>query len=594
MAGGWTDFGFILQNLLVWTASVWQIMIVRKVTDTKTISATVLDMMSGLFSYLPLLWFLAITFLLFDRHFRTLPMSFQQVFMFTVAVWVLVFLRLVITNVDIKRLANKIDEYVAMVKRQSTDLEKINAGLEEEMALRIEADRDREQVEERLRFDALHDYLTQLPNRALMTDRLEMAIARTKRTNIPYSVIILDLDEFKQINDTKGHSAGDDLLVCVADRLKMCIRANDTVARLGGDEFIILLENTEKDDAVFVTCDRILREFHAPFVITDELQAYISLSMGVVENITDYENSSDVLRDADIAMYYAKEKGKSRYEVFKPEMRTRTIQRVTIENELRNAIENKEFFLQYQPVFSLHTNALKGFEALIRWNNPRLGMQSPGMFIPIAEESGLIVDIGDWVLNEACRQLKAWHDQFPLLKHLVVNINISGKQFAKSDFIDRLQNVLKTTGLNANALKLELTETVLLDNKLRDSDLFNTLRQMGILLQIDDFGTGYSSLSYIQHIPVDIIKIDRSFIKELGNGEKFADLIHAIIRMAHSLNMQTTAEGIETWEQKEILTGMQCDFGQGFLLARPMDVEKINTYLTGEEKEMLEADPQSK
>jgi diguanylate cyclase (GGDEF)-like protein len=421
-----------------------------------------------------------------------------------------------------------------------------------------------------------------------------MAIARTKRTHIPYSVMILDLDEFKQINDTKGHIAGDDLLICVADRLKACVRVNDTVARLGGDEFIILLENIESDDAVFSTCDRILEEFRAPFSITDDNNVFISLSMGVVEKINDYENSNDVLRDADIAMYYAKEKGKSRYEIFKPEMRVRTIQRVTIENELRGAIENKEFFLQYQPVFSLHTNALKGFEALIRWNNPRLGMQSPGMFIPIAEESGLIVDIGDWVLQEACRQLKAWHDQFPLLKHLVVNVNISGKQFAKADFIDKLRQVLQATGLNSESLKLELTETVLLDNKLRDSDLFNTLREMGILLQIDDFGTGYSSLSYIQHIPVDIIKIDRSFIKELGNGEKYADLIHAIIRMAHSLNMQTTAEGIETWEQKEILTGMQCDYGQGFLLARPMDVEKINMYLAGEEKEFLEADPQIK
>lgn len=594
MAGGWSDFGFIFQNLLVWTAGVWQIMIVRKVADSRKITTTIMDMMSGLFSYLPLLWFLGLTFMLMDSHFRVLPMSFPLVFVLTVTVWVIVFLRQVVTNVDIKRLLKKIDDYVAMVKRQSTDLEKVNAGLEEEMALRMEADQDREQVEERLRYDALHDYLTRLPNRALLNDRLEMAIARTKRTHIPYSVMILDLDEFKQINDTQGHVAGDDLLVAVADRLKMCVRVNDTVARLGGDEFIILLENIEKDDAVFNTCDRILREFRAPFVITDDHNVFISLSMGVVENIKDYENSNDVLRDADIAMYYAKEKGKSRYEIFKPEMRARTIQRVTIENELRDAVGKEEFFLQYQPVFSLHTNVLKGFEALIRWNNPHLGMQSPGMFIPIAEESGLIVEIGDWVLNKACRQLKTWHNQFPLLNHLVVNVNISGKQFAKADFIDKLQKVLQETGLNAEALKLELTESVLLDNKLRESDLFNTLRQMGILLQIDDFGTGYSSLSYIQHIPVDIIKIDRSFIKNLGTGEKFTDLIHAIIRMAHSLNMKTTAEGIETWEQKEILAGMDCDYGQGFLLARPMDVEKIEEYLKGVEREFLEADAQIK
>jgi diguanylate cyclase (GGDEF)-like protein len=593
-AGGWSDFGFIIQNLLVWTAGVWQIMVVRKVTDTKKINMTVLDMMSGLFSYLPLLWYLGLTFVLLDSHLRVLPMTFEQVFSLTIAIWLIVFIRQIVTNMDITRLLKRIDDYVNMVKRQSTDLESANAGLEEEMAMRVEADQEREKMEDQLRHDALHDYLTHLPNRALLLDRLEMAIARTKRTQIPYSVMILDLDEFKQINDTKGHIAGDDILVRVADRLKNCVRVNDTVARLGGDEFIILLENTDDDKAIFATSDRILEEFKIPFELKDGMNIFLSVSIGVVTNISDYENSGDVLRDADIAMYYAKEKGKSRYEVFKPEMRARTIQRVMIESELRYAIEHSEFFLQYQPVFSLSTNALKGFEALIRWNNPRLGMQPPGMFIPVAEESGLIIEIGSWVLQEACRQLKAWHEQFPLLKHLAVNVNISGKQFAQPEFIERLQNVLNATGLNADALKLEITESLLLDSRLRESDLFNILRQMGVHLQIDDFGTGYSSLSYIQHIPVDVIKIDRSFVKELENGDKNADLIHAIVRMAHSLNMETTAEGIETWPQKETLAEMECDYGQGFLLAKPMDAVKIEEYLAGEEKEFLESDPQVK
>jgi diguanylate cyclase (GGDEF)-like protein len=457
------------------------------------------------------------------------------------------------------------------------------------MALRVEADQEREKIEDQLRYDALHDYLTHLPNRALFIDRLDMAIARTKRTAIPYSVLILDLDDFKQINDTRGHIAGDDLLVCVADRLKQCVRITDTVARLGGDEFIVLLENTDQVGAVQISCERILEEFKKPFEFADKKSNFISVSIGVVEDISNYEIASDILRDADIAMYHAKDKGKSRYEVFRPELRDKTIQRVLIENELRYAIEHNEFFLQYQPFFSLSTNALQGFEALIRWNNPRLGMQSPGMFIPVAEETGMIIEIGDWVLNEACWQLKAWHDRFPLLQHLVVNVNISGKQFAKPDFMDKLKAAIQTTGLDSTKLKLEITETVLLDNKLRDSDMFNTLRQMGILLQIDDFGTGYSSLSYLQHIPMDIIKIDRSFIKELGKGEKSIDLIHAIVRMAHSLNMQTTAEGIETWEQKEILTGMDCDYGQGFLLARPMDASLIEEYLSGENREVQEA-----
>lgn len=586
--GGWTDFGYVLQNLLVAAAGVWQIMTVRRVSATGKLNSTLLDMMTGLFSYLPLLWLAGLSAMLFDSYSRTLPMSFEQVYVFTVAIWVVVFLRQVVTNIDINRLLVSIDEHVATVRRQADDLEKVNAGLEEEMALREEADQEREKIEEKLRFDALHDCLTQLPNRTLLIDRLDQSIARTKRTGIPYAVLILDLDEFKQINDTKGHAAGDDLLVCVADRLKKCLRTNDTVARLGGDEFIVLLENPGDKVSVLTTCDRILYEFKSPFAITGDMNIFVSVSIGVVVEVNNYEKSSDVLRDADIAMYHAKEKGKSRFEIFRPEMRDSTNKRVIIENELRSAIEHNEFFLQYQPVFSLTTDTLIGFEALIRWNNPRLGMQSPAAFIPIAEESGQIVEIGDWVLEEACRQLIRWHNRFPLLKHLVVNVNISGKQFARPDFVEKLKRTIETTGIKAGSLKLEITESLLLDNKLRDSDFFNTLRQMGTLLQIDDFGTGYSSLSYLQHIPVNVIKIDRSFIKELGDGDKSTDLIKAIVNMAHSLNMETTAEGIETWEQKAILTGMDCDYGQGFLMSRPMDVNMIDEYLMGEENDLKE------
>ncbi len=586
--GGWTDFGYVLQNLLVASAGVWQIMTVRKMTDTQKVNTTLLDLMTGLFSYLPLFWLAGLSAMLLDSNKRPLPMTFEQVYVFTIAIWVVVVLRQVVTNVDIKRMLSSIDDHVGTVRRQAEDLEKVNAGLEEEMALREEVNQEREKIAEKLRFDALHDCLTQLPNRLLFLDRLDQSIARTERTGIPYSVLILDLDEFKQINDTKGHAAGDDLLVCVAERLKNCLRMNDTVARLGGDEFIILLENPGDRDSIITTCNRILDEFKSPFTISGEMNVFVSVSIGVVADIQTYERSSDVLRDADIAMYHAKENGKSRYAIFQPEMRDSTLKRVVIENELRSALERKEFFLQYQPVFSLNTDSLIGFEALIRWNNPRLGMQSPAEFIPIAEESGLIVDIGDWVLLEACRQLKEWHNRFPLLKHLVVNVNISGKQFAKSDFVAKLLNTIEITGLDASSLKLEITESMLLDNRLRDSNLFNTLREIGTLLQIDDFGTGYSSLSYLQHIPVNVIKIDRSFIKELSEGDKSTDLIKAIVNMAHSLNMETTAEGIETWEQKAILTGMDCDYGQGYLMARPMDVNMINDYLKGEQKDMEE------
>jgi len=588
VSGGWTDFGYILQNLLVAVAGVWQIMTVRKVSEIKKMNSTLLDMMAGLFSYLPLLWLAGLSAMLFDRHTRPLPMTFEQIYGFTITVWIVVVLRQVVTNVDIKHMLHSIDEYIKTVHRQSEDLEKINAGLEEEMALREEADREKDKIAEQLRFDALHDCLTQLPNRTLFLDRLDQAIARTDRIGISYAVLILDLDEFKHINDTKGHVAGDDLLVHVAERLKKCLRMNDTVARLGGDEFIILMENPGDKDTIIATCNRILDEFKLPFAISGDVDVFISVSIGVVVDAQNYEKSSDVLRDADIAMYYAKEKGKSRYEVFRPELRDSTIKRVIIENELRTAIAQKEFSLQYQPVFSLTTDSLIGFEALIRWNNPRLGRQMPAEFIPIAEESGLIVEIGEWVLQEACRQLKEWHEKFPLLNHLVMNVNISGKQFSRPDFLKNLQTTIETIGLKTRSVKLEITESLLLDNKLRDSNFFNTLRQMGTLLQIDDFGTGYSSLSYLQHIPVDVIKIDRSFIKDLGDGNKSSDLIRAIVRMAHSLNMETTAEGIETWEQKAILTGMDCDYGQGFLLSKPMDVKMIEEYLEGEQNDMEE------
>ena len=586
-AGGVSDLGFIIQNLLVWSAAIWQIMITRKVVETEKVSMTVLDLMNSLFSYLPLIWLLLLMFMLFDSQARSLPMSFQQVFLFAIAVWGLVLIRQLITYFDLNHSFKKIDEFVNTMKKQANDLEVANAGLEEEMALRVDADREREKIEDRLRYDASHDYLTQLPNRALFLDRLDMALSRLKfNKDMSYSVLILDLDEFKQINDTRGHLVGDDLLVLVADRLRQCLQNNDSVARLGGDEFILLLERQNSENPVNDFCQHILDVFKEPFSVAGDENTYISLSIGVVENLEGYETASDILRDADVAMNHAKEKGKSRYEIFKSDMRTQAIQRVTIETELRNALKNNELFVHYQPVFSLKTNYLKGFEALLRWKNPRLGSVTPAVFIPVAEQSGLILEIGDWVLREACTQLKTWHNRYPLLNQIVMNVNISGRQFVQPDFIERLKEIIEITGINPGCLKLEITETILMDSKQHEADLFNVLREMGILLQIDDFGTGYSSLSYIQHIPVEIIKIDRSFIKELSNGEKYIDLVHAIVRMAHSLNMETTAEGIETWDQKEILSTMGCDYGQGYLLAKPTDPSIIDSYLEGEQRDL--------
>jgi diguanylate cyclase (GGDEF)-like protein len=536
------------------------------------LSATLVEIVNNLFSYYPLIWLFGSICMLFQRHFEPLPMSFWQISLVTIVLWFMVLVRQIVTNVETKKLFFQVDRSLNTVKKQAEELETANLGLEFEVI-------ERKKAEERLAFDALHDFLTTLPNRGLFLDRLDMAIQHSKRhPEISHSVLFLDLDQFKQINDTKGHLAGDDLLVHVAQRLRDCVRVSDTVARLGGDEFIILLENSGDATFALQAGDRILSEFKTPFIVGGE-NIYVSVSIGIVQSLSVYENSNDALRDADIAMYQAKEAGKSRYEIFNPAMRTQAIQRVMIENELRYAIEYKEFRIQYQPIYSLESDKIQGFEALLRWHNPRIGQISPTVFIPIAEETGLIVDIGDWVLKEACIQMQNWHNQNLSKNLLSINVNISGRQFAQPDFVKKLKKVLAETELDPTTLKLEITESVLLDSQQTESELFASLQELGVHLQIDDFGTGYSSLSYIQHIPVDVIKIDRSFIQEVGNGAKYVELIHAIIRMAHSLGMETTAEGIENLEQKETLRSLGCNYGQGFLMAKPMDASQIQKEL---------------
>ncbi len=567
-SGGIIDLGWLIQYILFWFAGLWQIRISRNAVILSSASTSLSSMANTLFSYIPLIGLIAGVGMLFHSSLTHLALSPSHVFLVTMVLWIIVLFRQIVTGVETKRLFRQVDRSLDTVKEQANELEQANRVLGFEVA-------ERKKAEERLAYDALHDFLTHLPNRALFMDRLDMAINRTRRLgDIPYSVLFLDLDQFKQINDTKGHAAGDELLVLVANRLNEILRVNDTVARLGGDEFVILLENAGDNSNVFNATERILGAFKQPFTLSGE-KIYITVSIGVVVSLTDYDNSNDVLRDADIAMYHAKSEGKSRFAIFVPEMRTQAIQRMLIENELRYAIEYKEFKLQYQPLYRLSDNQLIGFEALIRWHNPRMGLVRPDIFIPVAEENGAIIEIGDWVLIEACNQMKQWHDRYTELKDLSISVNISARQFSSPDFIARLRQSLALSGLNPEYLKLEITESVLLAGQQMDSNLFASLRELGVHLHIDDFGTGYSSLSYIQHIPVDVIKIDRSFITELSHGEKYMELIHAIIRMAHSLGMETTAEGIETREQSELLKELGCTYGQGYLFAKPMDSSKV-------------------
>jgi diguanylate cyclase (GGDEF)-like protein len=383
-------------------------------------------------------------------------------------------------------------------------------------------------------------------------------------------VLFLDLDQFKVVNDSLGHTTGDQLLIEVAKRFQDCLRASDTLARLGGDEFVILLENTAGESGTLTTATRLQRALRVPLKLENH-EIYVSASIGIVPDLAEYTHPQDVLRDADIAMYRAKELGKSRYEVFSPALHTLALARLNLESELRQALERQEFFLKFQPIFSVQSGQVTGFEALLRWNHPQRGEILPSEFISIAEDSGLIIPMGKWVLSAACKQMKSWCVQYSQIAGLSINVNISSKQFAQPDFVEQLEIILAQTGLDPHALKLELTESLIIDNRVKANEVFNRLCQMGIQLEIDDFGTGYSALSYLQHYPVHTIKIDKSFISEISATGKGSELIRAIISMAREMGKDTTAEGVETAEQLAELKRLECMSVQGFFLSRPVD-----------------------
>jgi diguanylate cyclase (GGDEF)-like protein len=456
--------------------------------------------------------------------------------------------------------AEQAERHVQELNNYITEQERISRVLEE--------------TKEHFRHAAFHDSLTGLPNRAMFTELLQAEIESSKRRDDHlFAVLFLDVDRFKNINDSLGHTHGDLLLVAFAERLERTLRPLDTLARFGGDEFAILLSGmADATDAVRVA-QRMQEELTQPFVLHKN-SAFATASIGIALSSSGYDRPEDILRDADTAMYRAKENGKARYEVFDHGMHARAVSRLQLESDLRHAIEQKEFCVYYQPIVSLQTGRLSGFEALVRWNHPRRGLVLPADFIPVAEETGLIVPIGEWVLNEACAQVREWQINSPSHRSLSLSVNLSARQVAQPDLLERIKGALETSKLNPHCLKLEITESVVMGNAEAAALMFKQLRSLGVQLSIDDFGTGYSSLSYLHRFPLNYLKIDRSFVMRLTTDNDNA-IVRTISTLARNLGMEVIAEGIETDEQYQQLKKLGCEYGQGYLFSRPVNKDAV-------------------
>ncbi|MGB3512505.1 MAG: EAL domain-containing protein [Microcoleaceae cyanobacterium] len=444
------------------------------------------------------------------------------------------------------------------------------------------------QREEKLKYDANHDTLTNLPNRAWLMRQMNFLIQRNvEHPDCLYAVLFIDLDRFKIVNDSLGHLVGDKLLKSVAMRLQTCLSKNETIVRFGGDEFIVLLQNIRDINDPIKVADEIKQQLSIPFQLQD-YEVFTGASIGITISTMGYEQPEEVLRDVDVAMYYAKQAGRGCYEVFNPKMKTNTMAHLQLENDLRRAIVEtrntnynytSEFCLYYQPILSFSTGCIIGFEALIRWNHPMKGLISPVKFISVAEETGLIKDLGWWIFQEACRQLSLWQQQFAQKFPLVLNVNISAVQLKQVDLIKRINTILQQTQIPINCLKLEITESCILETSTTEAKILKQLKDLGIKLCIDDFGTGYSSLSRLHEFSIDTLKIDRSFIVRLTRSAEARGIIQTIITLAHSLGMDIVAEGIETSLQLEKLRELGCDFWQGYLFSKPVDTTAINQLL---------------
>jgi diguanylate cyclase (GGDEF)-like protein len=443
------------------------------------------------------------------------------------------------------------------------------------------------------------DPLTGLPNRVMFMDQLKATIqAAGHKQSACYAVLFLDLDRFKVINDSLGHLIGDELLVTVARRLESCLRSGNsvsrtsercTISRFGGDEFVVLLLGLKEPSNAGMVADRILSVLSEPLSLRGH-SVSVSASIGIAIGTGGIDSADELLRDADTAMYQAKTNGKSRWCLFDQSLREQAVERLEMEKDLRNGIKLGEFIVHYQPIVELHTRAIKGFEALLRWRHPIRGLVGAGEFVPVAEEIGFIVELGTWVLRQACHQVRAWQLKFPTHAKLFVSVNVSTKQFASSRLVECVQESLAESGLDPHCLKLEITESAIMTDPKSAAQTLNSLRALGVSISLDDFGTGYSSLSYLQNFPIDTLKIDRSFVNRIGSSNESDEIVRTIVNLAHTLGMEVTAEGIEEPSQTAQLTSLACETGQGFLYSRPIseiNVEQLLSELAGPPRKPL-------
>jgi diguanylate cyclase (GGDEF)-like protein len=473
----------------------------------------------------------------------------------------------------------------------------LNESLEEKVTQRTEALSialsELREKEKELEYKAYNDSLTRLPNRHWFMSRLEEVVGRGKNSLNPhflYAVLFIDLDRFKVVNDSLGHLIGDELLKLVGERLKNLLPCNGSISRLGGDEFIVLLEDIKSREEAVELANKIITHIQESFLVGN-YEIYTKASIGITVSNHSYRNPIEVLRDADVALYQAKAKGKNCYVILDENIRHQALTKLELENDLRRAISQNEFELHYQPIISLVRNKLSGFEALIRWNHPQKGLISPGVFIPLAEETGLIKALDELALHSACKQIEIWHKQFKPNYDLFVNVNLSPLQLQKSNIAQQIDEVIQKYKIPLHSLKLEITESGFLDNSGLELDILHQLQGKGIYLCIDDFGTGYSSLSRLFMLPVKTLKIDKCFVDRINDTTGGMSIIKTIITLAHSLGMDVVAEGVEDQEQLYKLKALGCDFGQGYLFSKPLTSQKASLLLTrffqSQEKKIL-------